>query len=239
MAQNVQIYYFNHSDLRLDPEKVAEIIYESTDAKTRKEKTSERRFAETLKKIRKNYFHLAEPVCFTTDIEVNLIRDVFAESLSVDSPIYKAVDLWRKACIFIATIGAVPEKSIKSLQESGDLYEALLLDASCSVLAEDLALKAQNRWSDEALKKLENRDILYSMRYSPGYCQWDVSGQFALFGYMGGVNLPVSLTKNGMMHPRKSISGLIVLEEIDPASKLSGSCRLCENRCRNIRLLNI
>jgi len=46
-------------------------------------------------------------------------------------------------------------------------------------------------------------------RYSPGYCQWPVSDQHKLFSFFHENICGVSLTDSSLMHPVKSISGVI------------------------------
>ncbi len=53
------------------------------------------------------------------------------------------------------------------------------------------------------------------MRYSPGYCGWHVSGQMALFDYLGPDAVGITLTESFLMHPLKSVSGVIVAGQPD------------------------
>lgn len=49
-----------------------------------------------------------------------------------------------------------------------------------------------------------------ALRYSPGYCGWDVGGQAALFRRLEPERIGVRLTESGFMHPEKSVSGVIL-----------------------------
>ena len=46
-------------------------------------------------------------------------------------------------------------------------------------------------------------------RYSPGYCQWSVADQHKLFSFFPQDCCGISLTNSALMHPVKSVSGLV------------------------------
>lgn len=50
---------------------------------------------------------------------------------------------------------------------------------------------------------------LISNRYSPGYCQWSVADQHKLFSFFPETCCGISLTDSALMHPIKSVSGII------------------------------
>ena len=49
-----------------------------------------------------------------------------------------------------------------------------------------------------------------TLRYSPGYCGWHVSGQRKLFRYLVPEDAGISLRESCLMQPLKSISGVII-----------------------------
>ncbi len=49
-----------------------------------------------------------------------------------------------------------------------------------------------------------------TLRYSPGYCGWHVSGQPALFARLRPERIGVELMESCLMKPSKSVSGVIV-----------------------------
>jgi cobalamin-dependent methionine synthase I len=62
-------------------------------------------------------------------------------------------------------------------------------------------------------------------RYSPGYCNWNVADQHKLFSLLGNSPCGVTLTESALMHPVKSISGVI---GIGPTVKYRDyQCTLC------------
>jgi hypothetical protein len=52
-----------------------------------------------------------------------------------------------------------------------------------------------------------------SLRYSPGYCGWHISGQKRLFERLNPAEIGITLNSSFLMQPLKSISGVIVSAE--------------------------
>ena len=228
-------YSISQKDLRVNNDKLVEILYRDADRETRRKFAEKESFINRIDRLSSYYLHCLEPAGFTSPVVVDELRNIFYESLPADSPIYQAAEFWKTGEIFLVTIGQELENSVKNLTEKGDLTDALFLDAMGSALVEEAAEIVQKKWCE----RLKETDTIlpdtYPIRYSPGYCNWDVKAQEILFAFLGGGNIPVSLTPGGMMHPRKSISGILVLEEADPVSPLAGSCRLCGLGCEYMR----
>jgi hypothetical protein len=53
------------------------------------------------------------------------------------------------------------------------------------------------------------------LRYSPGYCGWNLTGQRALFAALGPEEIGIHLTDSCLMEPVKSISGVMVMGPAD------------------------
>lgn len=222
-------------DLKIDPLKLAEILYRDAGKKKQLQFAGTESFLNRLDRLSGIYLNLLEPAGFSVLFDISEFRNVFEESLPSTSPISIAMDSWLDGAIFLVTIGPEVENSVRNLTEAGELTDALFLDAMGSVLVEEAAGILQNQWMENRTKLKEISAGIYPMRYSPGYCQWDVAAQEMLFACFGGDGIPVSLTKGGMMHPRKSISGIIVLEKKDPSSSLVASCRNCTKKCEYMR----
>ena len=228
-------YNIQSSCLKIEPIKLAEILYRDAGKEKQLRFAASDSFLDRFYRLSSAYLNCLEPAGFTVPFDISEFRNVFEESLPEKSPIYKVVDYWMDGAIFLVTIGPEVENSVKNLSEAGDLTDALFLDAMGSVLVEEAAEYVQNEWIKSLSDHREISDNTYPVRYSPGYCQWDVAAQEMLFACFGGDGIPVSLTKGGMMHPRKSISGIVVLEERDPSSSMVASCRICGRMCEYMR----
>ena len=110
-----------------------------------------------------------------------------------------------KVAVFLLTIGSYLEDAVAQLARDGLVLQAAVLDAIGSDAVERLADSAQSHISEVA----HNQGLAISRRFSPGYCDWDVSQQQMVFQTMKGDYAGVNLTDGCLMIPRKSISGII------------------------------
>jgi hypothetical protein len=109
-------------------------------------------------------------------------------------------------CCFVVTLGEEIDASIARMQEDS-LFQAYLLDAVGSVLAEQMAGQAEAYLSEVLLAQ----EYQTTARFSPGYCDWETGeGQNALFGFLQPEPVGVRCTSSGMMIPQKSISACLV-----------------------------
>jgi hypothetical protein len=123
----------------------------------------------------------------------------------------------------LVTAGDGIERRVTELLRRGEDSRALLLDAAGSAAAEEAA----NRLSARVVGGRTNGDLDVGCRVSPGYGQWSLSAQEALFSFLPHEALGVSLNSSMMMVPRKSISfALWIGAERAPRSGLSG-CDTC------------
>ena len=109
------------------------------------------------------------------------------------------------AAAFVLTIGSYLEELVANLSSKGMVLQATVLDAVGSGAVEQLAGEIKSEIRREAAAD----SLIISRRFSPGYCDWDISQQKRLFDLLDGNTAGVSLTENMLMMPRKSISGII------------------------------
>lgn len=107
--------------------------------------------------------------------------------------------------LFAVTCGSGVCDRIGDLFRAGDYPLGAALDAAASLAADQAAQVAQDRF---AATLGHETGVL---RYSPGYCGWHVSGQVALFAHLGDGAAGITLTDSCLMHPLKSVSGVIVV----------------------------
>jgi len=126
-----------------------------------------------------------------------------------------------QAAIFVVTIGEALEKEVAQLTKEGLILKASVLDAVGSVAVEKVA-----DWLEIMIRSLAaaNGDKV-SWRYSPGYCDWDITQQKELFRGLDGKPTEVNLTDMCLMVPRKSISGIMGMGE---SCNTFSACRFCK-----------
>ncbi|MFC1995291.1 vitamin B12 dependent-methionine synthase activation domain-containing protein [Chloroflexota bacterium] len=69
-----------------------------------------------------------------------------------------------------------------------------------------------------------------SRRFSPGYCDWELSQQKMVFRAMNGDFAGIRLTEECLMVPQKSISGIMGLGTCDSNIENYNPCVTCKER---------
>ena len=129
-----------------------------------------------------------------------------------------------KVAFCVCTIGPALEERVTALSREGDMLAAVVLDATGSAAAEATARYANDHIDAAATAE----GLKTSCRASPGYGDWDVKEQKALFTLVPADRIGVTLTKSSMMVPRKSISFAVHIAEDPVRLRSEGSCRNCD-----------
>jgi hypothetical protein len=126
----------------------------------------------------------------------------------------------KEVVCFLATLGSRVEKEIHRLMKKRRLSDAYVLDAMGSVAVENVVSQFQNDFGDTSRRE----DRRLSLRFSPGYCDWSVTGQKTLFELLDSKRVGVELSDSCLMQPRKSISGVF---GVFPAEKQTDRASYC------------
>jgi hypothetical protein len=155
-----------------------------------------------------------------------------------ETPLEHVIQEAQSLALFAVTVGAEVSRHIDGFFDSGDAADGYILDQIASFAADELATIAAQMFagregagSDQAV-----------LPYSPGYCGWNVSGQRALFVHLEPDELGITLNESCLMHPLKSVSGVLVLAPIaahdfSPAFPCCASCTTlsCQERISSLR----
>jgi len=107
--------------------------------------------------------------------------------------------------IFAGTIGKDVENLSSELLSKKESLEGYVVNLIGSEAAESAA-----EYIHFYIKNiLNNEGLNVTNRFSPGYCGWNVADQFKLFGLLSDNACGISLTESALMHPVKSVSGII------------------------------
>ena len=107
--------------------------------------------------------------------------------------------------VFVCTAGKkISERSVSFLKG-----EDPVLGYVYDILGSAIAEAACDKMKESLLSEVSERGETITNSYSPGYCNWSVSDQHSLFSFFGGSVCGVTLTRSALMHPVKSISGII------------------------------
>jgi hypothetical protein len=129
------------------------------------------------------------------------------------------------AVLFLATIGSDITDAVNELTARDQIADAYILDAIGSVAVEDLVEQFHLRMERECLAA--GRSV--TVRFSPGYCDWDITEQRKIFPAFEGKKSRVELSLSCLMDPRKSVSGLFGILPFDNGRPVSKHipCRVC------------
>lgn len=137
-----------------------------------------------------------------------------------------------RIALFLCTAGKIFTGLSQAYQQNGDFLEAFVVESIGSATVENAMDKVQQYLEEDMTeqgKKITNR-------YSPGYCEWALSGQRDLFAYIGDHPTVITINESCLMQPIKSVSGIIGIG--DEVRKRPYGCDICNSAScayRNIR----
>lgn len=177
-----------------------------------------------------NACYLLEPSysCVIRDIKLVHGSSIFIEgSVTFDSRVIALLlERCEKVAVFVLTIGSHLEETACQLAEDGLILQSSVLDAIGSVATENVAGFVQDRIN----KMAAAQGLCASLRFSPGYCDWDIGQQRMVFRAMNGDSAGVSLTEECLMLPQKSVSGIIGIGPRDSNIENYNPCYTCKKR---------
>ena len=129
-----------------------------------------------------------------------------------------------QVALFVCTAGEVFTEVSHALNAEGDFLEAYVVDAIGSLSVE----RAMDLIQSELESEQAARGRRITNRYSPGYCNWPLAGQQALFGAIGEHGTGVTLSATCLMSPIKSVSGIIGVGS--DVRRREYGCAVCNNK---------
>ncbi|MDU1892600.1 MAG: vitamin B12 dependent-methionine synthase activation domain-containing protein [Dysgonomonas sp.] len=121
---------------------------------------------------------------------------------------------------FVATVGHKFDEIMQKIKTEGDMLKIYILDTLGTCLVEKVG-DMQEAHLEEILG-----GVNHTHRFSPGYCGWPLTDQRQIFALMRGNTCGIELSDVCLMHPIKSISGIIGIGD-EVSRKLYG-CHFCE-----------
>jgi hypothetical protein len=192
-----------------------------------------------LDQSRELFMNSARPLGLYQSLSAQQFDEVYegAGENEEDTPLEHVVEDAVALALFAVTLGDDISVRISALFDGGELAEGYILDQVASFAADELAAIAGRRFQSES-----THDGLAVLPYSPGYCGWHVSGQRALFAHLGPEEIGISLNESCLMHPMKSVSGVLVLapvgaHEFSPSFPCCATCTTlaCQERIATLR----
>jgi len=152
--------------------------------------------------------------------------------------IFKKAD---RLALFALTIGEKVSQKIDELFGANEFALGSMLDSMASVGTDNVADGVENYFLNLLEKREEITPSTGTLRFSPGYCGWHMSGQKKLFEFLYPEDIGIFLLDSFLMKPLKSISGVMVAGEKDififeDSYPFCSSCKThsCRDRIRKL-----
>ncbi|MBI3585354.1 MAG: hypothetical protein HY096_15565 [Nitrospinae bacterium] len=110
-----------------------------------------------------------------------------------------------RASLFVCTIGSRLEESIKGYFTGGEQTRAYIMNGIGSAAVEEVA----NYVNQLIIKEAEKEGFETVKRFSPGYGDWNLLDQKAIFGVLNPSSIGVALSERCFMMPEKSVSAIV------------------------------
>lgn len=194
----------------------------------RKNNTLSTKMQRKLDKYRKRIHEIMTPMLLytTRDIEkidnerVLIFNQLFFKSKNLAMSLTGSQEL----VVFIGTIGQPVDMEVKGLMEQGKIVDAYFLDTMGSVAIEGVVDGFQRGYET----KLVSNRRRTTLRFSPGYCDWDLREQRKIFSILDSKSIGVSLKPKFKMEPSKTISGVFGIGDTDTLpQKPFNPCKVC------------
>jgi len=132
---------------------------------------------------------------------------------------------------FVATIGPGLEKEVGQLTRQNRLSAAYILDSMGSKIIENMV----DSFHRDMAHRMNKFSQGVTIRFSPGYCDWPITEQKAVFEILGATG--ITLSNSCLMHPRKSISGVFGISNRGCPDSSYNPCTECgKKNCTARRL---
>jgi hypothetical protein len=186
---------------------------------------------------------LTKAVGVLADISVEEFGVVY-EGEGMNAPATPLADVFPRAddlALFAVTMGPLVSAEITGLFDAGEFALGYLLDAAASNAADAAAEYVEGHYGRRLAEAGRLGPGAGVLRYSPGYCGWDVSGQKKLFEYLKPEEIGITLRESFLMEPLKSVSGVIVAgpAEIHVFELIYPFCRDCVTKSCLDRLKSV
>lgn len=149
-------------------------------------------------------------------------RSICLGEVTISGTVGKYLDHSDRAAVFVVTAGSEISHLVQAAAAGGDAFTAWVRDAVGSWATEAAADALMLRIRRHLREKQE-----LTLRYSPGYCGMTIGNQQKLFRLVSAEAVGVTLMPSLLMHPLKSISGLVGLATAESIGRYRSPCDRC------------
>ena len=142
-------------------------------------------------------------------------------SFQTGKRIASLMDVSESMAVFAATVGLSMDDWIREFFDRGDPMRGYVADTIGSEAVEGAANWLEERIIDRAVESSQ----FTTSRFSPGFCDWNVEEQHALFSLLPEDFCGIRLTDSALMLPIKSVSGIIGIGA--ECERVVTACSIC------------
>jgi hypothetical protein len=186
---------------------------------------------------------MAEPQGIFEDFAISDFKVLYEGNgqNAAEGPVPSLVSHANAIALFAATMGDSLATKSSELFSRGGAALGYMMDAVNSAGAERLGQLMCRHFLERVPEELRRSGELKVQYYCPGHCGWHISGQARLFQTLQPEEIGITLRPNFVMHPFKSISGVLVAGDIN-IHRFQSSFSFCpqckEHKCvQRLRLL--
>ena len=186
------------------------------------------RIASLIDEYIENASQLMEPSYTYVIRNVDLLQD---SRVLIEGPVVfqskiiaRLLSKCKKVAVLVVTIGDRLEEMARSLARDGLMLQASVLDA----IGSNAVVKLADYVQSAIARKAGSEGLVASRRFSPGYCDWDISQQMMIFHAVKRDSIDVDLTDKCLMVPQKSISGIVGLGSPEADICEYNPCTTCD-----------
>lgn len=164
------------------------------------------------------------------DFDREEIRVLGSEMVFRGRDIYEHLRSCKKCAVLAATLGIEADNMIRIAQRT-DMTRAVILDACAGDMIEKVCDAAEREIEAEAAKEKKGLNF----RFSPGYGDFPLETQQMITAALEtGKKIGLTLTKNALMIPRKSVTAVVGLTFQIGKKKTVNRCSTCsmQGQCR-------
>lgn len=154
-------------------------------------------------------------------ITENATIEINSVCLSVGSFIAKRLANATHFCSFVVTAGNEFDQFLEKLRSEGDILSEYIVYS----IGTEIAEAAVRHVACEVDSIAFEMGFKTTQSFSPGHCNWHVDGQHQLFALMPEAPCGITLNESSLMHPVKSVSGIIGIGSDVEESQYG--CRIC------------
>lgn len=189
------------------------------------------------------YGALARPAGVVMDIPQSAFLAILDEhgACREEAPVRPISRRADDLALYAVTLGEEVCREISAKFRDGDYALGAMLDAVASEATELAAQAVEERYLRHLRDTGRFPERNGILRFSPGFCGWEISSQQRLFPALRPERIGIRLNERSLMSPIKSISGVIISgpKEIFAFDDDFSFCRDCATHVCRERITNV